>query len=57
VAKLPRLTADWEPEWLYLYWERAGIKEYDGKMDRARAEREAEREVREMAAKEKRCSR
>jgi len=49
VGSLPWLTCEWPAEWLYLYRERAAIKEFDGRMDRARAEREAEREVRAMA--------
>jgi hypothetical protein len=56
VPSLPRLTSQWPQPWLFAYHERAAIKEYDGRMERPRAEREAEQEVREMAAREDRCS-
>jgi hypothetical protein len=46
--KLPANKADWPAEWKELWNERAGIMEYDGKMPRQQAEREAEADIRRI---------
>jgi hypothetical protein len=48
---LPRLVSTWPAAWLDAYQERAAIMEYDGRMSRVQAERDAERECRERAAR------
>jgi hypothetical protein len=51
-ASLPSKVSDWNEEWTYRFHERAGIMEFDGNMDRAWAEREAERACREEYRRE-----
>jgi hypothetical protein len=55
-AELPRLTlprlAYWPIRWRDDYMERAAIMEYDGRMSRRDAEREAEKDVRRVAERE-----
>jgi len=46
---LPRNLADWSPEWLELYSERAGIMEYLAGMSKKEAEYEAEKDIRKQA--------
>jgi hypothetical protein len=50
--QLPRNREDWSAFWRELYEERAGIKEFDGKLPRPMAEREAETEIRKLAWRE-----
>jgi hypothetical protein len=45
---LPTAVTRWPDEALALWHERAGIREHQGGQDRARAEAEAEREVRAL---------
>lgn len=52
IMNLPRNITDWPEKARELYEERAGIKEFDGKLPRPMAEREAEVEIRKLAWKE-----
>lgn len=45
-AELPALVADWPPDWIEAFEERAGIMQFDGGLARSDAERDAEVSVR-----------
>lgn len=49
---LPAKIADWPAFYRELWAERAAIMETEGKMWRSRAEREAEADIRKLAAQE-----
>jgi len=48
---LPKQVADWPEDWRHAFEERAGIQQYDGGMQRSRAEREAEAALRRLYAR------
>lgn len=46
---LPVYLYDWPQEWIALWHERAGIMEFEAGMTRAKAEKEAENDIRRLA--------